>query len=437
MRFRRCLALLSLSFVACTSAKPPSDGDVVAPTHTVPTSTPSATAAPVAEAPEVDLTVHLADYDFAKNPDLPRRIADNPHSYYRFINRKFSQVVCKEVASRKLPTPVGPIHGDAHLEQYTVTDLGRGITDLDDARSGPASLDLMRMATSIRIAATMVEGLPKGAGDTLAQSFFDTYLAVMAGKGQPLKAPSVVAKLSAKMDTDRKGFLEFVDKNTQSFDDTGVEQKVIMDLMTGFLPTWAEEVHAALKKKVNPHFAKVKKSGPIKLGIGSALDRKFLVRVEGLTDKPDDDLVVEVKAVRDLSSDGCSTTDRNYDPRRFTVIEESQLFQKEKALFFVPRVLADQNYWVSFWNPNFKDLKVQKHVKTYSELAELSTEMATLIGNEHRASRKDAPALSPDVVRGLLALAKDLERATIEGHAAFRAEVDGGKPPVPTTSASK
>ncbi len=45
--------------------------------------------------------------------------------------------------------------------------------------------------------------------------------------------------------------------------------------------------------------------GYLKLGVGSALDTKFLVRIRGPTDDPIDDAVLEVKQVRDLGDVEC------------------------------------------------------------------------------------------------------------------------------------
>ena len=45
------------------------------------------------------------------------------------------------------------LHGDAHIEQYTVTNLGRGLSDFDDCTRGKAVIDLVRLGTSILIAA--------------------------------------------------------------------------------------------------------------------------------------------------------------------------------------------------------------------------------------------------------------------------------------------
>ena len=50
------------------------------------------------------------------------------------------------------------------------------------------------------------------------------------------------------------------------------------------------------------------------MGVGSALDLKFLVRVRGATGDPLDDVVLQVKQVRDLGGIPCIRTDPGADP---------------------------------------------------------------------------------------------------------------------------
>src|SRR5574341_1510833 len=44
-------------------------------------------------------------------------------------------------------------HGYFHVEQYTVTNLGRGLSDFDDCTRGKAVIDIVRLGTSLLIAA--------------------------------------------------------------------------------------------------------------------------------------------------------------------------------------------------------------------------------------------------------------------------------------------
>ena len=48
--------------------------------------------------------------------------------------------------------PSGAVHGDAHLEQFVVTDDDFGLADFDSAGYGPAIVDLVRYAASLHLA---------------------------------------------------------------------------------------------------------------------------------------------------------------------------------------------------------------------------------------------------------------------------------------------
>ena len=87
--------------------------------------------------------------DFSQNPILLKRILASPHGYFRFINKQFSRNICQELEEMYAGSPSFNLHGDAHLEQYAVTDLGRGLTDFDDSSAGPAILDIMRFGVSL------------------------------------------------------------------------------------------------------------------------------------------------------------------------------------------------------------------------------------------------------------------------------------------------
>ena len=97
------------------------------------------------------LFVEPSGYDFSENPKLLKRILSSPHGYFRFINIHFGQVVCTRYAEMLSRAPRLNLHGDAHIEQYAVTDLGRGLTDFDDSSSGPGLLDLLRFGVSLRL----------------------------------------------------------------------------------------------------------------------------------------------------------------------------------------------------------------------------------------------------------------------------------------------
>ena len=98
------------------------------------------------------LYVDPSTQDFSRNPKLLERILSGPHGYFRFINIPFSNEVCRRFKNAIKGTTFLNLHGDAHLEQYAVTDLGRGLTDFDDSSTGPGFIDLMRFGVSLQLA---------------------------------------------------------------------------------------------------------------------------------------------------------------------------------------------------------------------------------------------------------------------------------------------
>jgi hypothetical protein len=83
-------------------------------------------------------------------PALVGQLHDTPHNYFRFVNRPFSGAVCGLFDDVRGSLPEVNLHGDAHVEQYAVTSLGRGLTDFDDSGRGPYVVDLVRFGVSRR-----------------------------------------------------------------------------------------------------------------------------------------------------------------------------------------------------------------------------------------------------------------------------------------------
>ena len=90
------------------------------------------------------LYIDPASRDFSENADLLERILSGPHGYFRFINIPFSREICRRFENELPSMPSLNLHGDAHIEQYAMTDLGRGLTDYDDSSTGPGLIDLLR-----------------------------------------------------------------------------------------------------------------------------------------------------------------------------------------------------------------------------------------------------------------------------------------------------
>src|SRR5262245_47532044 len=84
-------------------------------------------------------------------PELLELLRTNPYAFFRIVNRTWASRVCEAFGNRQAVVRVR-LHGDAHVEQYAITDTAFGLDDFDDTAEGPATIDLVRFIGSIIIA---------------------------------------------------------------------------------------------------------------------------------------------------------------------------------------------------------------------------------------------------------------------------------------------
>ena len=82
------------------------------------------------------------------------------------------------------------------------------------------------------------------------------------------------------------------------------------------VPIYTEAVRER-GEDVPDRFLEIQQAGPFRLGTGSALDEKYLLRMRGQSDDPLDDLVLEAKEIRSLAGVPCVTAGPKADPFRF------------------------------------------------------------------------------------------------------------------------
>lgn len=330
-------------------------------------------------------------FDFSQNPKLLARILATPHGYFRFINRPFASEVCNRMSPGLADAPVVNLHGDAHLEQYAVTDLGRGLTDFDDSTAGPAALDLVRFSVSLRLAAE-ANGWTKDA-EALIQRFLDGYKEGLENPDVAPSEPTVAARIRGGFTYDRKRYFEWVDSIIQPMpDDLGEE------LGQAFVP-YVESMRAQ-DPSLPPDFFRVKQVGLLQMGIGSALDMKFLVRVEGKTEAPEDDVVLEVKEVRDLRGVSCITHNAKVDPFRILVGQSRIAYRPYELLGYLQ--LRGKVFWIHSWVDNYREVKLAESFQRVEELEEVVHDVGVQLGRGHAA--QIAAPLGQQLRRALLTM---------------------------------
>lgn len=290
-----------------------------------------------------------------QNLRLADRIAKSPHGLFRFVNRSFAAEVCERFTNDL--GPVVNLHGDAHIEQYAVTDLGRGLTDFDDAARGSAAIDLMRMAVSLHLTCDA-----NGYGcESVLDSLWRGYAETLESGEKPQSAPSWVLRTRAEFTDPRATVLDDLEKLMQPIDDP----PRLNDVVARYQAQMRAE-----QPSLGDRFLTVKSSGRLSVGVGSALDEKYLLRVEGLSAIAEDDLFLEIKEVRDLSGISCLSSLDLGSPLRVLRGEERISYTPYNLAGYVmlppapPRARA---FWVHEWADHY----VEAEFDQFPDIADL------------------------------------------------------------------
>ena len=114
------------------------------------------------------------------------------------------------------------------------------------------------------------------------------------------------------------------------------------------------ETYAAKYDPVfTPAFLTPRTVGWLRLGVGSALTRKVLVRVEGPSAAPGDDVILEAKEVMPLANESCLSVPRNAEV--FRVVEGVQQIGRleHRLLVALPLVPNSEpgatGWWIKTW----------------------------------------------------------------------------------------
>ena len=140
------------------------------------------------------------------------------------------------------------------------------------------------------------------------------------------------------------------------------------------------EVAVRQHPEVSVEYFEPVRMGYLELGVGSALDTKFLVRMRGPTDDPIDDDVLEVKQVRDLGDVKCVEAVED-DPFRILLSQARIAYEPFRWLGYVR--LGDHNFWTHAWVQNYRELDVDESFSSPRELVEVAFDVGVQLGIGH------------------------------------------------------
>lgn len=362
----RFLLILSLTFLVTTAACGGPDSPSPEPT--------------VEARPEAMIAVEVDGESVRADPEFFETLVEDPFRFYRFINVAFSDSVCVHFADFLAQMPTVNLHGDAHIEQYAVTNIGRGMADYDDSSTGPAVLDLMRFAVSLRLAAERA-GMSEDEGRAAVGAFFDGYRTALDDHTVEAPEPMVCPILRGAFAEDRAPFLESA---------TGLMSPLApgdeSDLRAAFA-TYGERLGELIPEFDDPARFDIVALGGLDIGIGSRLDRKFLIRVAGETTDPLDDAIIEFKEVRDLSGIRCIQGASAGGAFRVLMGLTRIAQDTDPYLAAVPLaadgVFAERSFWARSWFDHYVEMDVRESFADVASLEQVAFDVGVQLGVGH------------------------------------------------------
>ena len=415
-----CAVILALLFPPDTFS---ADGST---SHSRKTGLSSNPSTPVAKSNTQQSLIISPDADeFSQNPKLLKRILRGPHGYFRFINEIFAEEVCVRFRDDLGWIPNVSLQGDAHLENYAITERGRGLTDFDAATMGPVVLDLVRFGVSIHLA-SRANGWEEEA-KPIVHSFFSGYRAALEDPGLTVSPPELVSRIRARFTTDRAQTLAAQETLMQPLE---VSRENFKRGTEQYLEQMAEQ-HPELP----PVFFEIENAGRLKIGIGSALDEKYLFEVEGPTKARNDNVILEMKEVRDLHEISC-ILGSEANPERPILMQARLAYQPYRYAGFIIFALSkgderDKTFWVHEWADHYHELSIRTSFQTVADLHDIAYDAGVQLGLGHPKSIADSYS---DHLRGRLLITvaelqerldrtiSDLTQQTIAAWKQFRVE---------------
>jgi hypothetical protein len=374
---------------------------------------------------EDSLTISPSSNEFLRNPKLLERILEGPYNYFRFINIRFAEAVCLRFQKQLGAIPNVNLHGDAHLEKYAVTEGGRGLTDFDDATIGPMVLDLVRFGVSIHLAC-QVNGWEEKA-ESIVKSFLSSYGAALENPELTIPPPELVRRIRASFTTNTDRLLK---ADEELMEPLGKP----LDKFKAYFKQFVDQMEVRYPD-LPLHFFEIKKAGRLKIGIGSALDEKYLVAVEGATKAHADDLLLEIKEVPNLRGISCILL-RKATPMRPIVMQALLAYKPYRYTGFIifPRAKGsgkEKEFWVHEWYDNYHELSIRTSFQSPADLRNIAADVGVQLGLGHPRNiyDSDTSGLRSRLVSVLGGLqgeieqtVSDLTRQTVAAWEQFRAE---------------
>jgi hypothetical protein len=312
-------------------------------------------------------------------PELIKRLRAEPYAYFRFVNRPWIARVCDLFARDLEELPLVRLHGDAHVEQFAVTQSAWGLDDFDDSARGPAVVDIERFLGSIDLVAR--ERSWENQRDKLFDRFVEGYKRGLLEPDYLPPPPNIVSRLRAQAPVTRAAFLAWGESKMQPLADASM--KAVLAGMEAFSRVMRRE-----RLDLAPEYFRVVRAGWVQSGVGSAVTPKIMIRVRGPSDDPADDELLESKKIGDLGGLPCIKTPMDQPTLR--IIDGSKQLGRLKYNILaagpelvVPEVMARgerlQDWWIRSLDPSYRQIS-STDLQSVGDLAAISYDAGVQLG---------------------------------------------------------
>jgi hypothetical protein len=313
-------------------------------------------------------------------PELIERLRADPYNYFRFVNRAWITRVCDDFSNDVQGLPVVRLHGDAHVEQFAVTQDAWGLDDFDDSARGPAVVDIARFLGSIDLV-----GRQRSWGkdrDRLLDRFVEGYKRGLADPLYLPPPPDIVGRLRAQAPATRAAFLAWGESKMQPLSDASMKAVVAgMEVVA--------RVVLRERPDLTPEYFRVIRAGSVKSGVGSAISPKIMVRVRGPSDDPADDELLESKKIEEFGGLSCLKTPTVQPTLR--IIDGSKQLGRLKynilaagPELMIPEVMATgerlQDWWIRSLDPSYRQVALTD-LQSVGDLAAISYDAGVQLGS--------------------------------------------------------
>jgi len=310
--------------------------------------------------------------------ELVDRLRADPFTYFRFVNRAWTTRVCQVFADVADPVIVR-LHGDAHVEQFAFTSSAWGLDDFDDSARGPAFVDVVRFLGSIDLA-TRQRGWTSDR-DALWRRFFEGYYRGLSEVDYRPPEPDIVRELRQQAPLTRAAFLAWGEQQMQPMDE-GQSKSIISGVEA------LERLIRVERPDLAPGYFAVVRAGWLHIGVGSAAARKVLLRLQGPTPDPGDDVLIEAKEVANLEGIPCLERSTTSSAARVVVGTRQLGRLKHDILAIGPtmptpvgtdRVEHLLDWWVSNWEPSYREIRLSD-LRSVDDLSDIAYDSGVQLG---------------------------------------------------------